>query len=112
MWKGINVNGLPIACTFTQPELRARQREIAALLFHGIEQTEEFMDSFAFRFPGTDEWVVTLAEFVRCERRCCAFFTFELVFDADWGPIWLRLRGSEAVKDYVRSTSMAAMFPQ
>ena len=35
------------------------------------------------------------------ERDCCAFFTFELMFQPQHGPISLRLRGPDGVKDFM-----------
>lgn len=102
---------LPIACTLSEPDLRARQQEIVERLFHGIEQIAELEDGFAFRFSGTDEWASALLEFIRFERRCCAFFLFELAFEPSQGPIWLRLRGGEAAKEFVRTSLMAGAFP-
>jgi hypothetical protein len=32
---------------------------------------------------------------------CCPFFTFELTFEPDSGPIWLRVRGQEGVKEFI-----------
>ena len=37
------------------------------------------------------------------ERTCCSFFQFELVFELNEGPIWLRLRGAENVKAFIRA---------
>jgi len=37
------------------------------------------------------------------ERDCCPFFTFELAFAPDHGPVWLRLRGPEGAKAVVEA---------
>ena len=62
---------------------------------------EELADGFGFQFPSAIPWAAKALEFIEAEKECCPFFTFELVFTADNGPLWLRLRGSEAVKTFV-----------
>ncbi len=41
-------------------------------------------------------------DLIHAERQCCSFLTFELLFEPDHGPIWLRVRGSEEVKSFLR----------
>jgi hypothetical protein len=41
---------------------------------------------------------------VLAERACCPFLTFELIFPAPHDMLWLRLRGSEAAKEFVQSS--------
>ena len=43
-----------------------------------------------------------LTRFVATERQCCRFFAFELLFAPDLGPISLRLRGPEGMKEFLR----------
>jgi hypothetical protein len=40
--------------------------------------------------------------FIAEERACCPFFTFELQYEPNLGPIWLRLRGSADIKALLR----------
>jgi len=80
-----------------------RTAEIRAAFKAGLEEVRELPDGYALRFPGTDEWLRRLAEFVAAERRCCPFFAFTLQFEPDHGPIWLSLRGPEGVKEIVAS---------
>lgn len=37
------------------------------------------------------------------ERLCCPFFRFGLEIEPNSGPLWLRLTGSEGVKEILRS---------
>ena len=67
------------------------------------EELRELPDGYEFRFPGTTGWVMQLAEFIRDERTCCAFLTFELIFESNQGPTWLRLRGGDLVKEFIRT---------
>jgi hypothetical protein len=93
---------LPIACNLQEPEtVFEREREVAEI-FSAAGRVRELDDGYAFEFPGDDAWAARLAEFVLFERKCCPFFTFELVFDAGQHNVWLRLRGGEGVKDFIR----------
>jgi hypothetical protein len=91
-----------IACTLPADRLADRTKEVV-MMFEGSEETRELPDGYAFRFPGTRDWVTKLVEFVLFERHCCAFFRFELVFEANEGAVWLRLRGAEGVKELIRA---------
>jgi hypothetical protein len=92
---------LPIACNLSGAELAERGGEVSNL-FVEAEETMELEDGYAFRFPGSDDYAARLLEFTLAERRCCPFFTFELVFEPNQ-RLWLRLRGSTAIKEFVAS---------
>jgi len=47
--------------------------------------------------------VAGLLEVIVAERACCPFFTFELIFTPDQGPLWLRLLGPEGAKEVART---------
>lgn len=91
-----------LACTLSDSQLSERKDGALAELIAGAEETTALSDGYELRFPGSDEWARTLAEFIAAERECCAFFTFELVFQPQHGPISLRLRGPDGVKDFMK----------
>jgi len=91
-----------IACALSERDLNERREGELADLLAGVEETRELADGYELRLPSSAEWVRRLGEFVAFERECCAFFTFELHFAPGQGPIRLRLRGPEGVKDFVR----------
>lgn len=99
---------VPIACNLTEAEYALREEEVIANLFLGCEHIEELPDGYAFKFPGNEEWAARLVQFVLDERKCCPFFTFNLLFEPQEGPIWLQLRGNERVKLFVQETFLAA----
>lgn len=98
----------PIACTLPEREQRARGEAIAAGVARGCREVRELADGYAFRYPGDEEWAAKLLEFVLFERACCPFFTFELVCESQEGPIWLRLRGPEGAKDFIKGFAWPA----
>lgn len=92
----------PVACLLTDAE-RAERGDDVKDLFAAVEEVRELADGYAFRFSGSDTMAANLLEFTLAERRCCPFFTFGLVFEPNEGPIWVQLRGSAAVKEFVAS---------
>jgi hypothetical protein len=75
---------------------------LARDIFQGFDAVEELPDGYGMRFPDAEAMTARLVEFISFERRCCPFFTFELVFEPQEGPLWLRLRGPEGVKAFIR----------
>ena len=96
------VEETPIACNLTGEDLAERGNDVKNL-FDETEEVRELEDGYAFRFSGSDAMAPRLLEFTLEERRCCPFFTFDLVFQPNLGSIWVHLRGSAAVKEYVAS---------
>ena len=88
----------PIACALSAGDRADRDGQIDQLFAQSTE-TRELADGYAFRFP--EDRAVHLLEVVERERRCCQFFTFELIFEPNAGPIWLRVRGSEQIKAFI-----------
>jgi hypothetical protein len=92
-----------LACSLVGPEFAARKEAITRDLFAHVDRVEELPDGFGVRFPAADPWAAKALEFIDAEKQCCPFFTFELAFEPDDGPLWLRLRGSEEIKAFVRT---------
>jgi hypothetical protein len=93
-----------IACSLSERELAERSETLQRELFALAEEIVELEDGYAYRFADAADWPATLIEFATAERRCCAFFRIEIVFEPGLGPIWLHLRGPAGVKDFIRNT--------
>ena len=93
---------LRVACSLSGSEQAKREAELAEGLFSTYEPVEELADGYAFRYPGDMAWATRLLEFIGYERECCRFMTFELVFEPNGGPVWLRARGPDGTKEFVR----------
>ena len=95
--------GEPFACNMaalTKSE-RTQYARLARSLMAAVQEKRELRNGYAFRLPpGT---LVTAAQWVAFERKCCPFFTFEMEQARDQGPLWLRLTGSEGVKAFIRA---------
>ena len=78
---------------------RARHQELSHTLFPAVQEKRELPNGYAFRLPPAD--LMTVAEWVSFERRCCPFFAFEIEQAKDNGSLWLRITGSEGVKPFI-----------
>src|SRR5262249_13342742 len=92
---------IPVACTLSAADLRARGEDMVAPLFARVERLHELPDGYSFAFPAEADGVRDLLEFILSERACCPFFTFELAFPSPHQSVWLTLRGGEEVKEFV-----------
>ncbi len=93
---------IPIACESTEAESAQREPLLTQLLGQ-TEDTRELADGYAFAFPNTEEMAHQLLAFILLERRCCPFFQMEMVFLPHEALLWLNIRGSEEVKQYIKA---------
>jgi len=82
---------------------RARHMLLTLEIERARVETIELGNGFAFRFQDGAMSLANLAEWVSAERKCCPFFDFEIELQADNGPLWLKLRGENGVKTFMRS---------
>ena len=98
---------VPIACNLSQGEKEARTDQIGDL-FYQAQQLRELKDGYGFAYQPTEEWAGKLMAFIAVERKCCPFFTFEVVFEANHGPLWLVLCGPGDVKQFIEGALLPA----
>jgi hypothetical protein len=82
---------------------RARHMQLTYEIERGRVETVEMANGFAFRFQDGTISLAELAEWVSAERKCCRFFDFEIELQGNNGPLWLKLRGKDGVKAFMRS---------
>jgi len=99
---GVVDDALPVACVLDEAALAARAEEVRRDLCALAEEMRELADGYAFRFPTVSGGATKLLDFIEAERHCCSFFRFELAFEPNLGPIWLRLTGPEGTKPFIR----------
>ncbi|MGH9746804.1 MAG: hypothetical protein ACRD59_11925 [Candidatus Acidiferrales bacterium] len=87
---------------FTVAE-RAKHGLLSLKIQKAKVETIELENGFAFRFQDGSISMAELAEWVSAERKCCPFFDYEIELQANGGPLWLKLRGKEGVKTFMRS---------
>jgi hypothetical protein len=84
------------------PEERVRQHELAQAIAGAKLETKELAYGYAFRLQAEKVSVTDLAVWVAAERKCCPFFDFEISLGREGRALWLKLRGAEGVKDFMR----------
>jgi hypothetical protein len=82
---------------------RVRHLQLTYEIERARVETVELANGFAFRFQDGTVSLAELAEWVSAERECCPFFDFEIEQQADDGPLWLKLRGKEGAKAFMRA---------
>ena len=94
----------PLACHLDVLDSDQQQRyaKLRQQLDAAIAERTELPDGFALRFPADPDLLITLANFIALERLCCPFLNFHLEWEAEGGPIWLRLTGRDGVKEVLR----------
>lgn len=88
-----------MSCKLTTPELRQRKETVIASLKKQVIEKKELKNGFAYKFPGTDNVLDELTEFIKTERECCDFFTFTIAVDKS--EAWLELTGADGVKEFI-----------
>jgi hypothetical protein len=81
---------------------RDRYKEIIQKLNESRQAAKELQDGYAFRFKAESQLIQDAAEFIVYERLCCPFFDFELSVEQDSDRLWLRLRGQNGIKEFIR----------
>jgi hypothetical protein len=105
---------LPIACdrdALTGEERRRHFDELGRALEARAKHAREIADGFEFEFPSDADTLQLLSEWAARERRCCPFFEIEIYPDVHSASRWLRLRGREGVKEFIR-TEFGSWFPK
>ena len=91
----------PMVCSLTTPELQKRKETVLASLKSQVKEKRELNNGYAFKFSGSDKVIDELTEFIKTERTCCNFFTFNLSISGDKSEAWLELTGKQGVKDVI-----------
>lgn len=81
---------------------KERYKELICILNESRQSVKELSDGYAFRYKAESQMIQDAAEFIVYERLCCPFFTLELVVEPDANRLWLRLRGQNGVKEFIR----------
>ena len=90
-----------LTCKMLPEELRLRKETVLASLKSKMLDRKELPDGYAFKFPGSDQVVDELFEFIKTERECCDFFVFNLSVSGDKSEAWLVMTGVEGAKDFI-----------
>ncbi|RYZ60699.1 MAG: hypothetical protein EOO14_06920 [Chitinophagaceae bacterium] len=97
------VKSKQVACKLTTPALRKRKEEVIAVLKNKVREKTELQDGYRFTFEGSDAMMDTLVDFIKTERQCCNFFTFNLTVSDDESSHLLSLTGPDGAKEFIVS---------
>ena len=95
----------PLVCDLTalDAEQRERHQALAQDLRARVLEVQELADGYAFCYPSEASVSLRLTEFITLERLCCPFLRLALEFEAERGPVWLRMTGRVGVKQFLRA---------
>jgi hypothetical protein len=93
----------PVACKLTTPEFRERKKHVIAILKSKVLEKTELENGYCYSFEGSDTMLDSLVAFIKTERQCCNFFTFNLCVLDDPNCLRLTLTGPEGVKEFIRA---------
>jgi hypothetical protein len=90
----------PVTCKLTTKELQERKATVIAELKGLVVSRKELADGYSFEFNGTDELLDKLNTFIKTERMCCDFFTFQLIVEGE--KAILNITGGEGAKEFLK----------
>lgn len=82
---------------------RERYNQLTGRLATARMEAKELPDGYAFRLKSEVITLSEVAEWISWERKCCPFFGFEIALERDNGPLWLKLKGTDGVKVFIRA---------
>ncbi|MGH9712898.1 MAG: DinB family protein [Candidatus Acidiferrales bacterium] len=83
------------------PSERIRHGVLSWKLKEARIETKELADGYAFRLDNEKVSIANVADWIANERKCCPFFDFEVELGREGGPLWLKLRGNDGVKQFI-----------
>jgi hypothetical protein len=89
-----------VSCKLTTPELQKRKATVIANLKALVVNRQELIDGYSYKFVATDDILDKLAEFIKTERMCCDFFTFQLTIEENEAR--LNITGPEGAKEFLK----------
>jgi len=87
-------------CKLTSAEFRERKATVVASLKKQVIEKKELKNGFAYKFAGTDSMVDEITNFIKTERQCCGFFSFNMTINGD-DEMWLQITGPKGAKDVI-----------
>ncbi len=90
-----------IVCKLTSPELQKRKEVVLQSLREQVIEKHELPNGYSFKFSSEDLMLDELTEFIKTERQCCNFFTFNLIVNGKENFSWLEITGGEGVKEFI-----------
>jgi hypothetical protein len=90
----------PITCKLTTSELQKRKATVIAELKALVLERTELNNGFSYKFEGKDEVLDKLNDFIKTERMCCDFFTFQVTVEEQ--TALLSITGPNGAKEFLK----------
>jgi hypothetical protein len=90
----------PVTCKLTTPELQKRKATVIAELKALVVNRKELTNGYEYEFVGTDDILDKLNSFIKTERMCCDFFTFQLTVEEN--KALLNITGPQGAKEFIK----------
>lgn len=87
-----------ITCKLSGPELQKYKTEVIAGLKNNILERKELDNGYQYSFKGSDKMIDDIISFIKTERECCNFFTFNLLIEDNSTNILLSITGPKGAK--------------
>jgi hypothetical protein len=91
---------LKVVCKLTTPELQKRKATVIAELKSLVLSRQELVNGYSYKFEATDKILDKLILFIKTERQCCDFFTFQLTVEED--NALFTITGPEGAKEFLK----------
>lgn len=98
--KTIATEDAKLTCKLTTKELQERKKTIVDNLKNLLLDKVETDNGFKYKFDGSDKMLDLLNDFIKTERMCCDFFTFQVTIEENIA--WLELSGPVGTKDFIK----------
>ena len=90
-----------VVCKLTTAELQKRKASVIAELKALVLSREALVNGYSYKFSATDEILDKLNQFIKTERQCCSFFTFQLTVEES--DAILNITGTEKAKEFLKA---------
>ncbi|MDE3183150.1 MAG: hypothetical protein KGM16_07005 [Bacteroidota bacterium] len=90
-----------IACKLTSLELQKYKTEVITLFKDNILKREELSKGYRYTFSGSDAILDQLIIFIKAERQCCDFLSFNLSIKDDQSSIVLKITGPGGTREFI-----------
>ncbi|WP_276371036.1 hypothetical protein [Chryseolinea sp. H1M3-3] len=89
-----------ISCKLTAPELQKRKATVIIELKRLLQYKEEIDNGFSYSFESADDILDKINDFIKTERICCDFFTFQLKVEGS--KTFLTITGPAGAKEFLK----------
>ena len=90
-----------LVCKLTGPAFKKRLDELRTVVFSKVESYSEEENGYTFHFKDEGDFLQKLTDYMLSERKCCAFFDFNLTIKANEGGAILTISGPEGAKKMI-----------